>query len=218
MIMKRMSGTNGNQKIRILIAEDHEVVREGLAALVNMQSDMVVVAKPANGKEAVEAFNQERPDILLVDLLMPVMNGVEAILAIKKKFSDARIIVLTTYDGDEDIYRALQAGARAYLLKDTSRNNLFETIRAVHRGERRIPEAIAVRLAERVSGSELTRRELDVLKQIVKGRSNKEIANTLSLTEGAVKSYVNIILSKMRVSDRTEAATTAIKRGLIHLD
>jgi len=213
-----MSGTNGNQKIRILIAEDHEVVREGLAALVNMQSDMVVVAKPANGKEAVEAFNQERPDILLVDLLMPVMNGVEAILAIKKKFSDARIIVLTTYDGDEDIYRALQAGARAYLLKDTSRNNLFETIRAVHRGERRIPEAIAVRLAERVSGSELTRRELDVLKQIVKGRSNKEIANTLSLTEGAVKSYVNIILSKMRVSDRTEAATTAIKRGLIHLD
>src|SRR5215471_4028880 len=119
--MKRVLGGKENQKIRILIAEDHEVVREGLAALVNMQSDMVVVAKPANGKEAVEAFNQERPDISLVDLLMPVMNGVEAILTIKKKFSDARIIVLTTYDGDEDIYRALQAGARAYLLKDTSR-------------------------------------------------------------------------------------------------
>jgi two-component system NarL family response regulator len=217
-IMKKDSDQKFVKPIRILIAEDHEIVREGIAAILNTQTDMIVVAQATNGQEAVRAFNRERPDIALLDLMMPEMSGVEATVAIKRKFPNARIVVLTTYDGDEDIYRALQAGARAYLLKDTSRNDIFETIRAVHRGERRIPAEIAARLAERVAGSELTKRELDVLKQIVKGKSNKEIASVLNITEGTVKYYVNVILSKMGVSDRTEAATTALKRGLVHPD
>jgi len=207
-----------DRPIRILIAEDHEVVREGLAAILNMQQDMTVVAHAANGQEAIQAYKKERPDVALLDLLMPGVSGVDAIIGIRKDFPKAHIIVLTTFDGDEDIYRALRAGARAYLLKETSRNDLLETIRAVHRGEHRIPADVAARLAERLPASELTKRELDVLQQIVKGKSNKEIADALGITEGTVKYYVNIILSKMGVSDRTEAATTALKRGLVHLD
>lgn len=204
--------------IRILIAEDHEVVREGLAAILDQEQDMLVVAQAANGQEAVQAFSDKRPDIALLDLLMPGVNGVEATVAIRKNFPSARIIVLTTFDGNEDIYRALQAGARAYLLKDTSRKDLLETIRAVHSGQRRIPAEVAARLAERVPVFELTKRELDVLRLIVKGKSNKEIAAVLSITEGTVKYYVNIILSKMGVSDRTGAATSALKRGIVHQD
>jgi len=204
--------------IRILIAEDHEIVREGLTAILNMQNDMVVVAETANGKEAIHAFRKERPDIALMDLMMPGVNGVDATVAIRKDFPNARIIVLTTYSGDEDIYRALNAGARAYLLKDSGRKELLEIIRAVHQGQRRIPADVAARLADRIPASDLTQRELDVLKLIVKGKSNKEIADILSIAEGTVKYYVNIILSKMGVSDRTEAATTALKRGIVHLD
>ena len=207
-----------NNPIRILIAEDHEVVREGVAAILDQEQDMLVVAQAANGQEAVRAFSSERPDIALLDLLMPGLNGVEATAAIRKNFPSARIIVLTTYDGNEDIYRALQAGARAYLLKATSRKDLLETIRAVHLGQLRIPAEVAARLAERIPVSELTKRELDVLRLIVKGKSNKEIANVLGITEGTVKYYVNIILSKMGVSDRTEAATSALKRGIVHQD
>ena len=204
--------------IRILIAEDHEVVREGLVAILSMQQEMIVVAEAANGEEAIRAFRKERPDIAILDLRMPGVSGVEAIAAIRKDFPNARIIVLTTYAGDEDIFRALQAGARAYLLKDTSRKELVDTIRAVYQGQRRVPPEIAARLADRIPLSELTERELDVLKLIVKGESNKEIAVRLDITEGTVKYYVNIILSKLGVRDRTEAATTALKRGILHLD
>lgn len=204
--------------IRILIADDHFVVRMGLSTLINTQEDMTVVAEAANGKQAAEMFRAHRPDVTLMDLRMPEMNGVEAIVAIRAEDPDARIIVLTTYDGDEDIFRAFQAGARAYLLKDMHHDELLGALRAVHQGQRFIPPAIANRLAERIPRSELTSRELEVLKLIVKGMSNREIAATLFITEGTVKIHVNNLLGKLGVSDRTKAATTALKRGIVHLD
>jgi DNA-binding NarL/FixJ family response regulator len=204
--------------IRILIADDHFVVRMGLSTLINTQDDMSVVAEAANGKQAVEMFLAHRPDVTLMDLRMPEMNGVESIIAIRAQKPDARIIVLTTYDGDEDIYRAFHAGARAYLLKDTHHDDLLGALRAVHQGQRFIPPAIANRLAERIPRSELTTRELEVLKLIVKGMSNREIAATLFITEGTVKIHVNNLLGKLGVSDRTKAATTALQRGIVHFD
>jgi two-component system NarL family response regulator len=203
--------------IRILIADDHFVVRMGLAAVINTQPDMVVVAEAVNGRQALESFRLHKPDITLMDLRMPEMDGIEAITAIRKEFADSRFIVLTTYDGDEDIYRALQAGARSYLLKDMLRDTLIDAIRAVHAGHRRIPTEVANRLAERMDRSELTPRELEVLRLIVEGKSNKEIAAGLSITEGTVKIHINNILSKLGVSDRTQAATFALQRGIIHL-
>jgi DNA-binding NarL/FixJ family response regulator len=204
--------------IKILIADDHFVVRMGLSTLINIQDDMSVVAEAANGKQAVEMFRALRPDVTLMDLRMPEMTGVEAITAIRAQEPDARIIVLTTYDGDEDIYRAFQAGARAYLLKDMHHDDLLGALRAVHQGQRFIPQAIANRLAERIPRSELTTRELEVLKLIVKGMSNREIAATLFITEGTVKIHVNNLLGKLGVSDRTKAATTALQRGIVHLE
>lgn len=204
--------------IRILIADDHFVVRMGLLALINTQPDMIVVAEASTGKEAVELFRQHRPDIALMDLRMPEVNGIEAIALIRREFPDARLIVLSSYDGDEDIYRALQAGARAYLLKSMLRENVLETIRAVHAGLRRIPEEIATRLAERMNRDQLTAREMEVLRLIVDGKSNKEIAAALHVSEGTVKIHVNNILSKLGVSDRTQAAIFALQHGLIHLD
>jgi DNA-binding NarL/FixJ family response regulator len=204
--------------IRVLVVDDHPIVREGLIAIVERQPDMSVVAEASDGEQAVEAFRQHRPDVTLMDLRLPGMSGVEAITAIRREFPSARVIVLTTYDGDEDIYRALQAGAQGYLLKDTFREELLEAIRAVNEGKRRIPGGIATRLAERIGGNELTAREIEVLKLIVKGRSNREIASALVITEGTVKGHVNNILSKLGVADRTQAATTALQRGIIHLD
>jgi DNA-binding NarL/FixJ family response regulator len=212
-------------RIRILLVDDHPIVREGLAAIINRQADMQVVAEASNGKQALEVFRRNLPDVTpnllpdvtLIDLRMPVMNGVQAITAIRQEFPQSRFIVLTTYDGDEDIYRALQAGAQGYLLKDMFREELLEAIRAVHAGKRRIPTVIATRLAERLVGSELTTRELDVLNLIAGGNSNKEIATMLFITEGTVKGHVNNILGKLGVSDRTQAITTAIQRGIIHL-
>lgn len=207
-----------NKTIRVLIADDHFVVRMGLAAVINTQADMDVVAEATTGKQAVELFRQHRPDITLMDLRMPEMDGIEAITAIRQEFSESRFIVLTTYDGDEDIYRALQAGARAYLLKDMLRDGLVEAIRAVHAGQRRIPAEVANRLAERMNRTELTARELEVLRLIVLGKSNKEIASELRIAEGTVKIHINNILSKLSVSDRTQAATFALQRGIIHLN
>lgn len=204
--------------IRVLIADDHFVVRMGLSTLINTQDDMTVVAEAANGKQAAEMFRAHKPDVTLMDLRMPEMNGVEAIVAIRAEEPEARIIVLTTYDGDEDIFRAFQAGARAYLLKDMHHDDLLGALRSVHQGQRFIPPAIANRLAERIPRSELTSRELEVLKLIVKGMSNREIAATLFITEGTVKIHVNNLLGKLGVSDRTKAATTALKRGIVHLD
>jgi two-component system NarL family response regulator len=204
--------------IRILIADDHPVVREGLAAMITRRTDMTVVAEAAHGREAVEYCRQQQPDVVLMDLRMPEMDGVEAILTIREQTPEARVIVLTTYDTDEDIYRALRAGAKAYLLKDTPREELLDTIRAVAAGHTRVPADVAAKLAERVSSEALTTREVDVLRLIVAGHSNREIATQLYISEGTVKTHVNHILMKLGASDRTQAATTALKRGLVALE
>jgi len=203
--------------IRILIADDHLVVRIGLRSMIDTQPDMNVIAEAANGREAVALFRDHQPDVTLIDLRMPVMGGVEAVGVIHAEFPDARIIVLTTYDGDENIYRALQGGARAYLLKDIPREEFLDDIRAVYQGQYCIPPAVAARLAQRIPGPELSARELEVLKLIVEGMSNKEIASALSITESTVKNHVNSILSKLNVKDRTQAATTALRRGIVTL-
>jgi DNA-binding NarL/FixJ family response regulator len=207
-----------DKPIRIMITDDHFVVRMGLAAVINTQADMQVVAEASNGLQALELFRLHLPDVTLMDLRMPQMEGVEAITAIRKEFPNSRFIVLTTYDGDEDIYRALQAGARGYLLKDMLGDSLLDAIRTVHAGGRRIPPEVANRLADRMFRSELSAREMEVLKLIVKGKSNKEIASDLGVAEGTVKIHINNILSKFGVSARTQAATYALQHGIIHLD
>jgi two-component system NarL family response regulator len=204
--------------IRCLVADDHAIVREGVVATIELYDEMRVVAKAANGREAVALFRERRPDVALMDLNMPEMGGVEAITAIRSEFPDARIIILTTYDGDEDIFRGLQAGAKAYLLKEGSVEQLVETIQAVHRGQMRIPQEVAAKLAARMTTPDLTAREREVLHLIVAGKSNAEIGTALFITEATVKAHVNSILGKLDVSDRTQAVTTAIRRGLVHLD
>jgi DNA-binding NarL/FixJ family response regulator len=204
--------------IRILVVDDHNVVRQGLVALINTVPSMAVVAEASDGRRAIELFRQYHPDITLMDLRMPGLGGVEAITEIRREFPQARIIVLTTFDGDEDIYRALQAGARGYLLKGMDSDVLMEAIRTVHAGKSRIPAAVAQRLADRMSTTELTGREMDVLKQIVAGHSNREIGSLLHISEATVKTHINSLLSKLNVTDRTQAATTALQRGLVHLD
>jgi two-component system NarL family response regulator len=206
-----------NGTIRIIVIDDQAVVRQGFVALINTVADMSVVAEGTNGQQAVELYREHQPDIVLMDLRMPQMGGVEAIRAIRREFPAARIIVLTTFDGDEDIYRSLQAGAQGYLLKDMFFEELEDAIRTVRAGGRRIPGVVAERLAERVGGSDLTARELEVLGQIVRGRSNKEIASAFRISEATVKSHINSILSKLGVADRTQAATTALQRGIVHL-
>ena len=206
-----------SDKIRLIVVDDQAVVRQGFVALINTVADMEVIAEGINGEQAIDLYRQHKPDVMLIDLRMPVVGGVEAIATIKSEFPEARMIVLTTYDGDEDIYRSLQAGAKGYLLKDMFFEELETAIRSVHAGARRIPAVIAERLAERMAGSILTTRELEVLELIVRGRSNKEIASELKISEATVKSHVNNVLSKLGVTDRTQAATTALQRGLVHL-
>ncbi len=206
-----------DNKITIMVIDDQAVVRQGFVALINTVPDMIVVAEGTNGQQAIELYRLHRPDVTLMDLRMPELGGVEAIVAIRKEFRDARLIVLTTYDGDEDIYRSLQAGAQGYLLKDMFFEELEDAIRKVHAGARRIPAQVAERLAERMGSSDLTGREIEVLEQIVAGNSNKAIASRLNISEATVKSHINSILSKLGVSDRTQAATTALQRGLVHL-
>jgi two-component system NarL family response regulator len=203
--------------IRIMVVDDHPVVREGFAGMIGTEPDMKLVAEARSGEEARQLFRRHRPDVTLMDLRMPGMNGVEAIRAIRGEFPQSRFIVLTTYDGDEDIYRALEAGAQAYLLKDMLCEEILAAIRAVHAGQRRIPAEVGTRLAERMSGLELSGREQQVLALVVKGKSNKEIAGELDITEATVKGHLTNILSKLGVSDRTQAAITALRRGLVHL-
>jgi len=209
---------NESERIRIMIVEDHFVVRVGLAAIINSQPDMITVAEAGNGRQAVELFEQRQPDVTLMDLRIPGLNGIEAIAAIIEKSPRARIIVLTTYSGDEDIFRALQAGARAYLLKDIKGHELLNAIRAVHAGQRPLPPEIASRLAERVHRSELSPRELEILKLIAKGRSNKEIANSLAISEGTVRVHASNIFSKLGCNDRAQAVAEAFQRGIIYVD
>jgi DNA-binding NarL/FixJ family response regulator len=207
-----------DELIQIMVVDDHHIVRQGLVALIGTLPDMKVVAQASDGSEAVDLYRVHRPDITLMDLRLPKQNGVEAITHIREEFPSARIIVLTTFDGDEDIYRALQAGAKGYLLKGMNADELTDAIRTVHGGKSRIPAVVAERLAERMGGPSLTGRELDVLKRIVGGRSNKEIASDLFISEATVKTHINSILSKLGVNDRTQAATTALQRGIVHLD
>ncbi len=204
--------------ITILLVDDHPVVCEGLRAILSCEADMEVVAEAHDGPQAIELFRLHRPAVTLMDLRMPGMSGVEATVAICKEFPDSRIIVLTTYDGDENIYRALQGGARAYLLKDSYREELVEAIRAVHTGERRLSTTAARRLAERPAGGELTSREIEVLGLIVKGKTDKEIGSALRIAESTVKWHVNSIIGKLGVSNRTEATTTALRRGIARLE
>lgn len=204
--------------IRVLIVEDHNVVREGLVALLKVADGLDVVGHAADGAEAVAQFRKHQPDITLVDLRLPRMSGVDVIERVRMETPSARFIVLTTYDGDEDIYRALKAGARAYLLKGMTSEELIGTIRAVHSGKSYLPPAIAERLAERMGAQDLTPRESDVLEHIVHGNSNKEIAAALGVSEATVKTHINSLLGKLGVTDRTQAATAAIQRGIVPLE
>jgi DNA-binding NarL/FixJ family response regulator len=203
--------------IRILAVDDHSLVREGIATFIAGQPDMRLVAEASNGREAIHQFREHRPDVTLMDLQMPEMNGLDAIVAIRNEFSEARIIVLTTYRGDVQVLRALKAGARGYLLKGLLRKELLETIRAVHAGEKRIPPEIASQLAEHAVDDALTLREIDVLRLLAGGNANKLIADQLSITEDTVKGHVKNILSKLGANDRTHAVTIALKRGIIEL-
>ena len=205
-------------RIRVLVADDHPVVRAGLSAVIAEQSDLELVAEAENGANAVALFRDHRPDVALMDLRMPVMDGVEAIRAITTEFPDARILALTTYEGDADIRRALEAGASGYLLKDMLLTEVLTAVRAVHRGERVIPIAVAARLAEFPERSELTDREAEVLLLVARGLSNKEVARAIGRTDETVKIHLKNTFAKLAVADRTEAVTVALTRGLIHLD
>jgi DNA-binding NarL/FixJ family response regulator len=203
--------------IRVLAVDDHAILREGIAALVNAESDMKLVAEACDGREAIEKFRSNRPDVTLMDLQMPALNGIEAIIGIRTEFPNARIIVLTTYTGDVQVLRALKAGARAYVLKGEVHRDLLETIRAVHGGQKRIPPEVAAQLADHAAEEDLTSRELDVLRLIATGNANKEIACQLSIAEETVKSHVTNILAKLGANDRTHAVTIGLKRGIIEL-
>jgi len=203
--------------IRILTVDDHALLRKGIGALISAEPDMKLVAEASNGKEAIAEFKKHRPDITLMDLQMPEMNGIECIIAIRGDFPKARIIVLTTYPGDVQVVRALKAGARAYLLKGQVNKELPEVIRAVHAGQKRIPPEIAAELAEHTAEDDLSPREIDVLRLIAAGNANKEIANKLFIAEETVKTHVTNILAKLQANDRTHAVTTALKRGIIEL-
>jgi DNA-binding NarL/FixJ family response regulator len=206
------------KKIRIMVVDDHFVVRIGLTGSIKLESDMIVEAEASSGSQAIEAFRKHQPDIVLMDLTLPGMDGVEATRVICKEFPNAAIIMLSTHDGEEDVYRSFQAGARTYMLKTAAREDLIQTIRAVHSGERCISPVIGARLAERMTHAELTAREIEVLKLIAKGRSNKEIGCALGIVEATVKLHIGHILTKLKASDRTQATTTALQRGILHLD
>jgi DNA-binding NarL/FixJ family response regulator len=204
--------------IRILAVDDHPLLRKGIAALVNGEPDLKLVAEASNGEEAIDAFRSHRPDVTLMDLQMPGIDGIGAIGRIRDEFPNAHIIVLTTYTGDTQVLRALRAGARAYILKGHVHKDLLETIRAVHAGQKRIPADIAAELAEHAMDDELTEREIDVLKLVAAGNANKHIADQLSIGEATVKSHVSNILSKLGANDRSHAVTIGLKRGIIELD
>ena len=210
-----MSG--GSLAIRILAVDDHQIVREGIAGFVGVQPDMTMVAEAATGREAIQQFRTHRPDVTLMDLQMPDMNGMDALIAIRAEFPDARVIMLTTYEGDAHILRALKAGAQGYLLKNTLHSDLLQTIRAVHAGKRSLSPEVSFQVAEHVSDETLTPAEIAVLRLIADGNSNKQIADQLRVTEDTVKGRVKSILAKLDANDRTHAAIIGLKRGIIEL-
>ena len=212
-----MRVTRATDEIRILTVDDHQLLREGIAAVLSGQEDMTLVGQAGNGREAIESFRHHRPDVTLMDLRMPDMNGIDAIAAIRAEFPNARIIVLTTYAGDAQATAALRAGAMGYLLKNSVRKELIETIRAVHGGKRRIPPEIATEIAEHVADDTLTAREVEVLRRVAAGKSNKLIAAELEISEETVKTHMKSILPKLDASDRTHAVMIALKRGILDL-
>ena len=207
-----------DKPIRIVIADDQHLVRQGFRAMLERLPSMQVVAEASTGQEAIEQYARHQPDILLLDLRLPDMCGVDVIRTIKEQFLLARIIVLTTYGGDDEIYQSLQAGAKAYFLKDVTLEELADCIEKVHRGQTCVPPPVAAKLVERTVSPELTERELEVLRRMVAGRSNKEIAADLDITEGTVKTHVNHVLDKLGVHDRTQAVVTALKRGIVRME
>jgi two-component system NarL family response regulator len=209
---------NDKKRIQVMVVDDHFVVRIGLSVSINAEPDMVVEAEAATAQQAIDGYRQHQPDIVVMDLNLPGMGGVEATRAICKEFPRAAVIMFAPHDGEEDIYRSLKAGARTYLLKTATRTELIDTIRAVHAGERCISPAIGARLAERMNHSNLTAREVDVLELIVKGKSNKEIAAQLAIAEVTAKLHVSHILTKLGVDDRTHATTIALQRGIVHTE
>jgi len=204
--------------IRILIVDDHPVVRAGLASMVGTQTELELIGSASSGEDALRKIEEQEPDVLLLDLRMPGMSGVETLLALKAAGKSVRVVILTNYETDEDIYRAVQAGAQGYLLKDTSLREMVEGIRTVHSGKRYIPRHIASHLAERMVRTNLTARELETLKLLSKGQTNKQIGHALGISDNTARNHVLKIIEKLEVSDRTEAATTAIQRGLITVD
>jgi len=210
-----MSG--GTSQIRVLTVDDHPLVRQGIAGLVGVQQDMVLVGEASDGREAIQQFRTHHPDVTLMDLQMPEMNGIDAILAIRNEFPDARVIVLTTYTGDVQVLRPLKAGAQAYLLKNALHKQLLETIRAVHAGKKTLSPEVSYEIAEHATDDSLTPAEIAVLRLIAAGNANKQIADQLSITEETVKSRVKNILSKLGANDRTHAAMIGLKRGIIDL-
>jgi len=203
--------------IRILTVDDHPMLREGIAAVLASEEDMILVAEASNGREAVEQFRTHHPDVTLMDVQMPEVNGIDAIVKIREEFPDARIIVLTTYTGDAQAARAFKAGAFGYLLKSMVRKELIDTIRAVHAGKKRIPVEIAVEMAQHHSDDALTEREIEVLREVAAGNANKMVAQLLNISEETVKAHMRSILSKLAANDRTHAVTIAVKRGIIEI-
>jgi DNA-binding NarL/FixJ family response regulator len=206
---------SSSQPIRVMTVDDHPLLREGIAAVIEGQADMKLVGEATNGREAIERYRSLRPDVTLMDLRMPDINGIEAIAAIRSEFPGARIIVLTTYTGDAQALGALKAGASAYLLKSMLRKDLLDTIRTVHAGKRRIPPEIATEIAEHAADDALTEREIEVLRRVALGNSNKQIAAQLTISEGTVKAHMKSIMPKLSARDRTHAVMIAVKRGII---
>lgn len=206
-----------SDQIRVFSVDDHPLLREGIAALVNNQADMVLVAEASNGAEAIQLFKQHQPDVTLMDLRLPDMSGIDILIAIRTEFPEARIIMLTTFEGDVEIHRALQAGARGYLLKNMPPSELLDVIRQVHAGKKRIPPEIASQLAEHMSDQNLTEREVEVLRQVADGNRNRDIAKKLFISEETVKVHIKHIMEKLGAADRTQAVSIGIRRGIIQL-
>jgi two-component system NarL family response regulator len=218
IVSKKMSEQKDSPPIRVMIADDHPPMRMGLMALINSQPGMTIIAEAADGEEAIEVYEDVQPDVVLMDLRMPGMGGAEAIMAIRKLHPEAKVIVISTYDWDEDIHRALQSGAASYILKDMPIEDIAETVRSVFEGGSSLPPPVAKRLAEHSEREQITEREREVLAALVKGRSNKEIAVSLSISDETVKSHLKTLFQKLKVRDRTEAAIAAIRHGIVHLD